>query len=74
MGVIIAGVFAVIVPWQWLAGKCGSLAHNDWGEKDMATVCDIVYGAFREVEADGNKFLDEKFIMNLFSPLYDQLP
>ena len=72
----VASIFflAVIVPWRWLAGKSHSLGHRDWGEKDMSVICDLVYQAFRIVEANGETFLDEDFIMNIFSPLYSKLP
>ena len=72
----VASIFfiSVIVPWRWLAGKCHELGHNDWGEKDMSVICDLVYDAFALIEEDGEKLLDEEFIMNIFSPLYNQLP
>ena len=40
----------------------------------MWTICDLVYEAFKEIEADGEKFMDEDFAMNIFSPLYEKLP
>ena len=72
----VASIFflAVIVPWQWLAGKTHKLAHRDWVEKDMSVICDMVYIAFKSIAADGEKMLDEDFMMNLFSPLYTKLP
>ena len=33
---------AVVILWRWLAGKCHELAYRDWGEKGMATICDLV--------------------------------
>ena len=72
----VASIFfiSVIVPWRWLAGKCHELGHNDWGEKDMSIICDLVFDAFALIEEDGEKLLDEDFMMNIFAPLYDQLP
>jgi len=72
----VASIFflAVIVPWRWLAGKSHTLGHRDWGEKDMLVICDLVYQAFRIVEANCETFLDKDFIMNIFSPLYSKLP
>ena len=72
----LASIFfiAVIVPWRWLAGKCHELGHRDWGEKDMSIICDLVYDAFALIEEDGERMLDEDFMMGLFSSLYEQLP
>ena len=72
----IASIFfiAVIVPWRWLAGKCHELGHRDFGEKDMSQICDLVFEAMQAVELDGEKMLDEDFIMSIFSPLYSKVP
>ena len=72
----VASMFAIafIVPWRWLAGKCHTLANRNWGEKDMSIIYDLVYQACRKVEVDGEKLLDENFMMNIFSPLYTRLP
>eukprot|EP00957_Ditylum_brightwellii_P104845 7991290-Ditylum_brightwellii.AAC.1 len=35
---------------------------------------DAVYDAFLEVQLHGSKMLDEKCIMNIFSPFYEELP
>ena len=72
----VASIFflAVIVPWWCLAGKTHELDHRDWAEKDMSVIYDILYIAFKLIAEDGEKMLDEDFMMNLFLPLYTKLP
>ena len=72
----VAAIFflSVVVPWRWLAGKTHELAHRQWGEKDMGVVCDIVYEKFKTIAEDGDKMLDEDFMLQMFSPLYTKLP
>jgi hypothetical protein len=40
----------------------------------MGRAVDLMYNAFVQVESDGEKMLDEDFIMNIVSPLYEELP
>ena len=40
----------------------------------MSGICDIVYEAFKLIADDGEKFLDEDFMLKMYSPLYEQLP
>jgi hypothetical protein len=65
---------AVVVPMHWLAGKMHELGHRNWSERSMGRAVDLMYNAFAEVESDGELMLDEDFIMNIFSPLYAELP
>jgi len=65
---------AVVVPMRWLAGKTHELGHRNWSERSMGRAVDLMYNAFVEVESDGELMLDEDFIMNIFSPLYAELP
>ena len=39
----------------------------------MGMAIDLLYEAFVKIEADGSRILDHEFMMNIFSPLYDQL-
>jgi hypothetical protein len=66
--------FAVIVPMRWLAGNTHKLAHRNWGERSMSKAIDLLHTAFKKVAKDGRHFLDYNFIMNIFQPLYEQLP
>ena len=65
---------AFIVPMRWLAGKINKLAHRDWGERSIPRAPDLMYNTFIEIQANGDKFLDEDFIMKIFEPLYTKLP
>jgi hypothetical protein len=65
---------AVVVPMRWLAGKTHELGHRNWSERSMGRAVDLMYNAFVEVESDGELMLDEDFMMNIFSPLYAELP
>lgn len=64
----------VVVPMRWLAGKTHELGHRNWSERSMGRAVDLTYNAVVEVESDGELMLDEDFIMNISSPLYDELP
>ena len=59
---------------RWLAGKTHKLAHRDWGEKDMYRANDCLYNALVEIQADGALMIDEDYMMNIFSSLYEDLP
>jgi hypothetical protein len=65
---------AVVIPMCWLAGKNHELAHRNWLERSMGRAVDLMYNAFVQVESDGEKMLDKDFIMNIFSPLYAEIP
>ena len=40
----------------------------------MPRALDLIYNTFIEIQANGDKFLDEDFIMKIFEPLYTELP
>ena len=40
----------------------------------MGKAIDLLYEAFVQIEADGLLILDHEFMMNIFSPLYGQVP
>jgi len=54
---------------RWLAGKTHTLAEFDWSTKKMATAIDRLLDALVEIEKDGKKILDEKYMMSIFTPL-----
>ena len=72
----VASILHLAVVWQlrWLAGNKHKLAHCKWGERSMGKAIDLLYEAFVKIEADGLLILDHEFMMNIFSPLYEQLP
>ena len=37
-------------------------------------VLDLTYDAFQDIEEDPSNFMDEDFMMNIYEPLYEQLP
>ena len=39
----------------------------------MGKAIDLLYEAFVKIEADDSLILDHEFMMNIFSPLYEQL-
>ena len=40
----------------------------------MPRALGLMYNTFIEIQANGNKFLDEDFIMKIFEPLYTDMP
>jgi hypothetical protein len=72
----VGGMFfmSVIVPMRWLAGNTHLLEHRQWGEKHMAKSIDLVYEAFLKIQRNNKLFLKEDFMMNIFKPLYEQVP
>eukprot|EP00956_Cyclotella_meneghiniana_P030608 scaffold77601_cov18-Cyclotella_meneghiniana.AAC.1 len=65
---------SVIVPLRWLAGNTHKLAHRNWGERSMGKALDLLHEAFVKIRSDPSLLLKETFIMNIFKPLYAQLP
>ena len=65
---------SITVPMHWLAGNTHLLAHRQWGERHFASAIDLTYEAFQQIEEDPSKFLNEKFMMNIYKPLYEKLP
>ena len=59
---------------RWLAGKTHELAHRNWGERSMGKAIDLLYSTFTLIQRTPSLLLDYEFIMNIFDPLYEQLP
>jgi hypothetical protein len=64
---------AVVLPMRWLAANTHELSKYSWGERSMGTAITLLHDAFVEVQHDGSLMLDEGFIMNIFSSLYNEL-
>ena len=62
--------FSINVPMRWLAGKTHTLAEYDWSMKKMSTAIDRLHDALVEIEEDGTKILEEKFMLSIFKPLH----
>jgi hypothetical protein len=60
---------SICMPIRWLAGKTESLSNYDFGYYDMGRTLDIVETAFMKIIDDPSKFLDEDFMMGLFSEI-----
>ena len=64
---------AVTVSTRWLAEKIQDLTKYDWGVADMGLSVDLMEAAFLEVSEDGEKMLDEEFMMNIFKPIANKV-
>ncbi len=62
--------FSINVPMRWLAGKTPTLAKYDWSMRKMSTAIDRLHDALVEIEEDGKKILDKKFMMSIFKLLH----
>ena len=40
----------------------------------MARALDLMYSSFIDIASEGDLFLDEDYVMNIFKPLYGELP
>eukprot|EP00956_Cyclotella_meneghiniana_P028916 scaffold68656_cov61-Cyclotella_meneghiniana.AAC.1 len=65
---------AIVIPLRWLAGSTHTLAHRGWGERSMGKAYDLLHQAMVEIQANPPLLLDEQYVMNIFQPLYNQLP
>ncbi len=59
---------------RWLAGNTHKLAKYGWGERSMRKAIALLHDAFVEIQSDGSLLLEQDFIMNIFSPLYNKIP
>ena len=65
---------AVCMPLRCLAGNCGNLSQHNFGVSDMVSVVEIMDKAFYEVLIDGEKLVNEDFIMGIFDGITKKLP
>ena len=61
--------YSINLPMRWLAGKTHTLAEYDWSMRKMGTAIDRLHDALVEIEKDGKKIVNEKFMLNIFKPL-----
>jgi hypothetical protein len=64
----------VVLLMRWLAGNTHKLAKYGWGERSMGRAITLLHDAFVEIQSDGSLLLEQDFIMNIFSPLYKEIP
>ena len=74
--VALARVMAIIhykiaMPMRWLAGNTHHMpaVGYDWSARSMGKAIDALHDAMVDLAEDGNKFLDEDFINNIFSEI-----
>ena len=64
---------AITLPTRWLAGKTQDLAKYDWGVAGMGVCVDLMEKAFQQVAKDGEKLLEDNFMMKFFMPISDRV-
>ena len=64
----------MVLPMRWLAGNTHKLAKFGWGERSMGRAITLLHDAFVDIQSDGSLLLEPDFIMNIFSPLYEEIP
>ena len=57
-----------------VGGQYTQISALSMGGALNGNAVDLLYEAFVKIEADGSLILDHEFMMNIFSPLYEQLP
>ena len=59
---------------RWPAGNTHKLAEYGWEERSMGRAIALLHDVFVEIQSDGSLLLEQDFIMNIFSPLYNKIP
>ena len=59
---------------QWLAGKTHKLAANNWSMRSMGRAINCLEKALVEIEKDSAKFLEDKFMINIFNEFTGTIP
>lgn len=65
--------FKICMPMRWLAGNTHSIGQTgfNWSARSMGKAIDALHDAMTEIEQDGSKFLDEDFMNDIFSKIYE---
>ena len=60
--------YKIAMPMRWLAGNTHHMpaVGYDWSARSMGKAIDALHDSLVELAKDGNKFLDEDFINNIF--------
>ena len=64
---------SICLPTRWLAGNTEDLGDYNFGLFDMGVVVDTIEDKMMMVVNDGSLFLDESFMMIIFSDLSEQI-
>ena len=65
---------AVCMLLPWLSGNCGDLYQHNFGVSFMVSVVDIIDKALYEELIDGEKLINENFMMVIFDGITKKLP
>ena len=65
---------AVCMTLRCISGNFGNLSQHNFSVSDMAPVVDISDKEFYEVLIDGEKIIDEYFMMGIFDGITKKLP
>jgi hypothetical protein len=57
----------------WFASNTFKIVHNNWGEKSMGRVINLVCNAIVAIQADGSLILKYNFMMSIFADLQKEL-
>ncbi len=64
---------AICIPTRWLAGKTQKLTGFQLGVWVMGRTIDLMEDAFEKIAIDGERMLDEQFMMNIFEQIVNQV-
>ena len=59
---------------QWISATSHLLARRKWGENHIASAIDCVYKKCQKIKDSPALIIQHKFMMNIFSKLYRNLP
>ncbi len=63
----------ICIPTRWLAGKTQELAQFQFGVWDTGQIVDLMEETFENIANDGERRLDEQFMMNICEPIVNQI-
>ena len=66
--------FAISIPTRWITGKMHDLKVNDWLARSMGLVVASCEDSLVKTREDPKIFLDENFMMGIFSDIGDKVP
>jgi hypothetical protein len=64
---------AICIPTRWLACKTHELIEFQFRVWDMGWTIDLMEDAIEKNARDGERMLDEQFMMNIFEPIVNQV-
>ena len=64
---------SLVIPCRWLAGNTYKLAKDKWGARSMGRAVDILHTACGEILDDIKLIHDEKYMMNIFDEIAEEI-